>query len=283
MQLSRLLQPANWLRLLALLIATAVFGFPYVWMLSSAFKPRADIFNEMLPITWRTVIPMHPTLENFRALLFERAFGRAMLNSAILAVSAVVITVLLSSMIAFVLVFLKVRGRGLMFSLVLATMLIPFEARLIPTFLVVNDLGLQDTFVGLLLPLTVDGLSIFLLRQHFLGLPQDLYDAATIDGCSHLRVYWSIMLPNVKPALVTVAFMKFIFAWDAFVWPLVVVRDPAREVISIAIARLFTDQDILWELLFAGASLITVPVILLFLWLQRRYIESATSSGFGGQ
>ncbi|MDE0377225.1 MAG: carbohydrate ABC transporter permease [bacterium] len=210
----------------------------------------------------------------------ERNFGRALANSLLIAVVTVAITLFIGSMIAFALARIRFPGREIVFVLILATILIPFETIMVSVFLTVQRLGLFDTYPALFLPWVTDAFIIFLLRQHFRDIPDELQDAAIVDGCSLFRVYWNVMLPNIRPALVSAAFVKFVFSWDAFLWPLIVTRDPDLTVVQLAISRLFTDQNVLWELIFAGAFIGTVPLIVLFLLLQRYYVEGVVTSGF---
>lgn len=264
------------------LLVIFIFAFPFAWMVSSAFKPRIEIFQNIVPFSWKTLIPQNPTLINFTQLLGEKNFGQAMLNSMLLAVATVLLSVLLCSMVAYVLAFLRFPGRDLVFLLILSTSLVPFEARMVPSFLVIQNVGLQDSYAGVLLPWIVDTFIVFFLRQQFLGIPKEIVEAAIVDGCSYIRVYWEMILPNVKPALISAAMIQFIFAWDAYLWPLIVLRDPAKSLVAIELAKMFTDQEVYWELVFGGSVLATLPALLLFVLLQRYYVAGMTSSGING-
>jgi len=270
------------LKILGFTVLILVFTIPYIWMVSSAFKPRAEIFANLNPVSWKTFVPLNPTLDNIRDLLVELEFWRPIANSLGIAIMTVTIALFIDSMIAFALSRLKFPGRDMLFVLILSTLLIPFEAIMVPMFLVVQKIGLDDTYMGIFLPWVADAFIIFLLRQHFMELPDALQDAAIIDGCTPFQIYWKVFLPNIKPALVSAGFIKFMYSWDAYIWPLIITRDPKKSVVAIAIARLFTDQDILWEYVFAGSFLATIPILLLFLFLQRYYIQGVTTSGLHG-
>ncbi len=259
-----------------------VFATPYVWMVVSAFKPRAEIFANIYPLSWRTFVPLQPTLQNFIDLFTQHEFLRPLINSIGLAIAGVVISLTINSLIAFVLAWLDFPGRNLLFIAILATMLIAFEAKIVPLFLVIQRLNLYDSYLGILVPWITDAYFIFLLRQHFKELSQDLFDAAILDGCSYFRIYWSVMLPNIKPGLVSAAFIKFIFTWDSYIWPLVAVQDESKTVITVALAKLFADEYILWELVFAGSFIATIPVLILFLFIQRYYVQGFLTSGLKG-
>lgn len=256
-----------------------VFLLPYLWMLGSAFKSRSELFRYVLPISWKTFIPVNPTLDNFSRLLFELGFLRTIINTLLLSAITVLGSVLLCSMSAFTLSMVDFPGRKVVFFLIMFTMMVPFEARMLPTFLVVQDIHLSNTFTALYLPWLADAFLIFLFMGHFSEIPYDLYHAAVIDGCPHTRIYDKIMLPNIAPALVSGALIKFFFAWDSYVWPLIILRSNRWQVLGVAIANLFTDQSIAWELIFSGSLLSTLPVVLLFILLQRYYIAGMTSGG----
>lgn len=264
---------------IGLLLLVTIFLLPYLWMLGSAFKSRSELFSYVLPVSWKTFIPVSPTLNNFYRLLFELGFARTIGNTLLLSVITVFGTVLFCSMTAFALAMLDFPGRKILFFLIMFTMMVPFEARMLPTFLIVQDLGLSNTFTALYLPWFADAFLIFLFTNHFSELPFDLYHAAVIDGCPHTRIFSKIMLPNITPALVSGGLIKFFFAWDSYVWPLIILRTDRWQVIGVAIANLFTDQSVAWELIFSGSLLSTIPVVFLFILLQRYYIAGMTSGG----
>ncbi|MEW5815139.1 MAG: carbohydrate ABC transporter permease [Spirochaetota bacterium] len=265
--------------LFSVLAISIVFVIPYLWMIVSAFKARENIFADLSPISYKLFIPYRPTLSNFLKLLEETIFPLALVNSLGIAVITIIFSLVLCSMISFAISRLEFPGRNVLFVLIISTMLIPFEMVMVPMFLLVQKLKLDDTYPSIFLPWISDPFIIFLLRQHFLEIPQALQDAAIIDGCSYTNIFFRIMLPNIKPALISAALIKFIFSWDAYVWPLVVIRDKTKTVITVAIAKLFTDQDILWELIFAGAFLATIPILVLFFFLQRYYVEGIVTTG----
>ena len=178
-------------------IIILIFTIPYLWLVGSSFKPRDEIFRNIYPFTWKTFIPVEPTLDNFRNLFAETDFARSLLLSVGIAVVTVIISLFICSMIAFVLARLEA------FVLILATMLIPFEARIVPLFFVMQDLNLDNTIPAIFLPWVADAFIIFLLRQHFKELPDDLYDSAVVDGCSHFHeqgCYLNTSSPVQRPS-----------------------------------------------------------------------------------
>jgi len=266
-------------RVVLYLVVVVVFATPYLWIVGSTFKTRQDLFDDLYPVSVKTFLPNNPTMENLVELFTETNFAQAFLNSVLVAAMSVTFAVTINSMIAFVLAWLKFPGRRLLFLVILATLTIAFEAKLIPLFLTMQQLRIDNTLPSIFLPWITDAFIIFLLRQHFAELPQDLYDAAIIDGCSFFRMYWQVMLPNIVPALVSAAFIKFIFSWDSFIWPSIVITDESKTVITVALAKLFSDEYIKWELVFAGSFVATVPVVIIFIFLQRYYVQGFVRSG----
>ncbi len=275
----RPLSAASLLRIAVYLIIVIIFATPYLWIVGSTFKTRQDLFDDMYPVSVQTFVPSNPTLDNLQVLFTETNFAQAVLNSLVVAAMSVTFAVTINSMIAFVLAWLKFPGRRVLFIVILATLTIAFEAKLIPLFLTMQQLRIDNTLPSIFLPWITDAFIIFLLRQHFAELPQDLFDAAIIDGCSYFRMYWNVMMPNIVPALVSAAFIKFIFSWDSFIWPSIVITDESKTVITVALAKLFSDENIRWELVFAGSFVATVPVVIIFVFLQRYYVQGFVHSG----
>ncbi len=274
-----LFSPGALWRVVIYLLIVVVFATPYLWIVGSTFKTRQDLFDDLYPVSVRTFLPSNPTFENLTALFTETNFAQAFFNSLVVAAMSVFFAVTINSMIAFVLAWLKFPGRRVLFIVILATLTIAFEAKLIPLFLTMQQLHLDNTLPSIFLPWITDAFIIFLLRQHFAELPQDLFDAATIDGCSYFRMYWNVMLPNIVPALVSAAFIKFIFSWDSFIWPSIVITDESKTVITVALAKMFSDEYIRWELVFAGSFVATIPVVVIFVFLQRYYVQGFVHSG----
>lgn len=278
----RLLTPSMLLRFAFALVVVVIFATPYLWMIGSTFKTRQEIFRYIHPLSWRTFVPLEPTLQNIQRLFADFDFAQPLINSIGVSIAAVVFSMIINSMIAFVLAWIDFPGRRLLFLAILATLMIAFEAKLVPLFLIMQNLGLHNTYASIFLPWITDAFIIFLLRQHFRELPVELFEAAILDGCSYFRIFWNVMLPNVVPALVSAAFIKFVFSWDSFIWPSITITDQSKTVVTVAIAKLFSDENVLWELIFAGSFIATIPILLLFLFLQRYYVEGMTHAGVKG-
>jgi ABC-type glycerol-3-phosphate transport system permease component len=264
-------------------VIVVIFLLPYVWIVASSFKSQFAIFNDLYPVRWKTFWPTTPTLGNFRVLFGQRHVGTALLNSGIVALLQVVLTLILCSMAAYGLTKIRFRGANIVFTIILITFLLPVEALVVPLYRVVSGLGLQDTLPGAFVPWIASPFGLFLLRQAFEELPREFDEAAMIDGASHWRIYFSIVLPNVKTALVTLSLITFLFSWNAFLWPLVIETSPENQLIQVAIAQSATPgEQPDWGETFAGVTVATVPLILVFLVLQRFFIRGMVSSGLKG-
>jgi multiple sugar transport system permease protein len=170
-------------------------------------------------------------------------------------------------------------GRDVLFIAFLATMVIPFEILAIPLYIEMRTLRWVDTYQALIVPFVASPVGMFLLRQFFLGLPRELEDAARIDGCSLFGAFWRVVLPNATPALIAFGLIRFQFSWDSFIWPLIVAPSPPVRVIQVAIASFDSDQVVHWDLIFAAAVIASLPIVLLFAFLQRYYVQGVVTSG----
>ena len=268
----------------AMIVVLAIlFLAPYVWIVSSSFKSQFAIFSDLSPLSWKTFWPRSPTRVNFDLLFAQRHVGRALVNSAIMALCQVAATLLLCSMAAYGLTKVRFRGAQIVFTIILLTFLLPVEALVVPLYRVVSDLGLQDTLVGAWIPWAASPFGLFLLRQAFEEFPREYDDAARMDGAGHIRTFVSIVLPNMVTPLVTLGLVTFLFSWNAFLWPLVVISSPEKQLIQVAIAQSATPGELPdWGQTFAGVTVATVPLVLLFLVLQRFFIRGMVSSGIKG-
>ncbi len=276
-------QSRNLLLFIILTLITVVFILPYAWMFFSSIRTTDEIFRYTFPLSWRSLIPTAPTLENFRDIFFKWGFGKNILNSLIAATAQMLGTLLLCSTAAFALSRMYFRGRDLIFAIILITSMMPFEAIIVPLYVVVRALGLTNSYAALFLPWIANPFAIFLLRQTFLEIPRDYDEAAKVEGASYFQIFWHIILPNVRPALVTVALISFLLSWNAFMWPLIVMQDPNKQVIQVAIATFTQPGELpLWGNIFAGATAATIPILIVFLVLQRYYVRGIVMSGIKG-
>jgi len=264
---------------IVLAVVVAVFLLPYLWMVSSSFKDQKTIFAGLSPFSWSVFIPVHATMSNVVAL-FQKGIGQALLNSLIVAVIQVGGTLLVCAPAAYALTRIRFRGRGVIFGLILVTFMLPAEALVVPMYGVVSGLGLQDTLLAVALPWISSVFGLFLLRQAFEEIPIELDEAARLDGAGHVRIFLSVILPNVKTAITTLCLVTFLFSWNAFLWPLTVIQSPQRQVIQVAIAQSVAAGELPnWGITFGGAAIATVPLIVLFLFAQRFFVQGLASTG----
>ncbi|HEY9727762.1 MAG TPA: carbohydrate ABC transporter permease [Chroococcales cyanobacterium] len=252
--------------------------FPLLWLVSTSFKSPAENIFQFPP----QLLPARPTFENFKAVWQSNPFGQYLFNSTIVAVLTVGLNLLFCSLAAYPLARLEFRGRDLIFTLVVSTIMIPFQIVMIPLYILTVQLGLRNTYLGVIFPSIASAFGIFLLRQAFQGVPKELEEAARIDGCSELGLWWNVMLPAVRPALVTLAIFVFIGSWSDFLWPLIVLDRPEYYTLPLGVATLAGTFSLDWRLIAAGSVISIAPVILFFLFMQRYIVPTDTSSGVKG-
>lgn len=252
--------------------------FPLLWLVSTSFKSPAENIFQFPP----QLLPDRPTLENFTAVWQSNPFGQYLFNSTIVAVLTVGLNLLFCSLAAYPLARLEFRGRDLIFTLVVSTIMIPFQIVMIPLYILTVQLGLRNTYLGVIFPSIASAFGIFLLRQAFQGVPKELEEAARMDGCSELGLWWNVMLPAVRPALVTLAIFVFIGSWSDFLWPLIVLDRPEYYTLPLGVATLAGTFSLDWRLIAAGSVISIAPVILFFLFMQRYIVPTDTSSGVKG-
>jgi len=269
---------------LALIALAAVFLVPYLWMISSSLKPAVEIFQHVYPLSWKTFIPQAPTFDSFRELfrLVPFPFSRYMFNSVFVATTVTVLSLAVNAMAAYAFARLPFPGQSVLFAIFLSAMIVPFEVLAIPLYLQVRALGWVNTYQALIIPWIANPLGIFLLRQFFQEIPRELEEAARIDGCSYFAAFRHVVLPNSVPALVAFALIRFQASWDAFLWPLIVAPSAEKRVIQVAIASFVTEVQTRWDLTFAASTMATIPIIVVFLILQRYYVQGVVMSGLKG-
>lgn len=261
-----------------LLLIACVMLVPLFWLTSTAFKSITENVFQFPP----QFIPKHPTFDNFVKVWQNEPFGRYFLNSILVASLTVILNLLLSSLAAYPLARLNFAGKDLIFSAIISTIMIPFQIVMIPLYILTVQLGLKNTYVGVIFPAIASAFGIFLLRQAFQGVPKELEEAARIDGCSELGIWWNVMLPSVRPALVTLAIFVFIGSWSDFLWPLIVLDDPNYYTLPLGVSKLAGTFDTDWRLIAAGSLISIAPVLLFFLVMQRYIVPSDAASGVKG-
>ncbi|MFI7341639.1 carbohydrate ABC transporter permease [Streptomyces sp. NPDC050085] len=255
----------------------ALFALPLLWLLITSVMNDAEI-NRFPPALW----PSDLDLGGYRYVLGNAMFPRWLLNSVIVSGVAVASNLLFGALGGYAFARMRFRGSRLLLVLMLATMAVPFQLTMIPTFLVMKKLGLIDTLGALIVPSLVTPFAVFLLRQFFLSLPRELEEAAWMDGCSRLRVLWSIVLPLARPALATVAVLTFLSTWNDLSWPLIAINHDTQYTLQLGLTTFQGQHHTRWSAVMAGNVLTVLPVLLAFLAAQKTFIRSLTSSGLKG-
>jgi ABC-type glycerol-3-phosphate transport system permease component len=247
---------------------------PYFWMVSSSLKTGAEVFE--LPIRW---IPREIQWANFPAALSRGSFVTYFANSGIVAVAVTAANILFCSLAGYGLAKFRFPLRELCFRFILSTLMLPLEIVLVPTFLVVQQLGMVNTLGGLILPLAVDAFGIFLMRQYIKDLPDSLIEAARLDGCSEFGIFWRIILPNCKPALGALALLAFRDNWDQFLWPYIVASSDALKTFPLGLAQMEGIDSAAYHEIMAIAVIGMIPMAILFLFFQRAFVRGIALSG----
>ncbi len=266
------------LRYLAILIVLLFTVGPFLWLLSTSLKSADENIFAYPPV----FIPQSPTLDNFFRVIDSQPFFTYLKNSALVAVLSVALNLLLASLAAYPLARIPFKGRSVLFIVLLSSMMIPFQLLMIPVYELAVSLGLQNTYLGLVLPHACTAFGIFFMRQAFLSVPVAIEEAAIMDGVSRLRIWWFIMLPLIKPSLATLAVFSFIAVWGDFLWPLIIIDQPSLFTLPLGVNRLASTFSLDWRLVAAGAVFSIVPILLFFTFTQRFFIEGAMKGAVKG-
>lgn len=274
---------------LVMLILAVIFLFPIVFMLITSIKvDELQILSDVSTIY--AFIPRGELgLDNYRQVFQNLEFGRMLFNSTFIMVITVVLGLIVNSMIAYALSRLNFRGRQLLLAIIVALIIVPFEAVAVPLLLVVNNLpwfggatSWLDTYHVQIIPFIADAFSIFLFYQFFISIPKELEEAALVDGAGHLRIYWQVIVPLSKPVFATVAILTALANWNRFMWPLMVTRGVDVRPLTVGMQTFFGQDPRIWGDLLAFASLITIPVLIVFLIFQKWFVQSVASTGIKG-
>ena len=261
----------------ALALGAAAMIVPFLWMLSTSLKNDMQAYQ--FPPIW---IPRPAAWENYPNAWNALPFNRFFLNSAFVSLVLTGGQLLTCSLGAFAFARLRFPGREQLFVLYLATLMIPFQVIMIPLFVLVSRLRWIDSFWGLTVPLAFSPYGTFLLRQFFKSIPRELEDASKIDGCSYWRIYWNVMLPLSKPALATLGIFVFMWSWNNFLWPLLIINSLEMKTLPLGLAYFLGQYTVYWNLLMVGATIALAPVLIVFFLAQRYFIEGITLTGLKG-
>jgi multiple sugar transport system permease protein len=271
----RSLHPAPVATYVLLTAAGLVTLVPFGWVFLGAFRSTDEIRAD--PGGW---IPTQPTLDNFVRLFRDNGFAGYLGNSLLVAAMMVVGNLVFASMAGYALAKLRFAGKKLVFGAVMASLMVPLAATFVPQFVVIVNLGLVDTLPGIALPTIVLPIAVFIMRQFAESLPDDLFEAARIDGAGELRIFAKIFLPLTGPALATQAIMTMLFSWNSFIWPLVVAQSDSTYTLAVGLATASRQAHMTdYGLLLAGAVVVMLPVLVLFLLLQKYFIQGIAATG----
>ena len=285
-------RPLRVLRYLTLIVLAVIFVAPFAYMVTSAFQPLEEMFN--YPPQW---IPNNPTLDNFTGFFTaDRPIGLWTFNSLFVSVTVTTLQLFFNSLVAYTFAKRTFPGRDFLFFLGLATMMIPTEVTLIPNYLILkhiplfggNDIsgvgghGWLDSYWGLIVPHLMSPFGIFLPRQYMKSIPDQLIDAARIDGAGHFKIYWKIILPLSKPALAALAIFTFQYIWEDFYGPLIIISSPNLYTLPLGLSLFVVQNRTVWNLVMAGSVLATIPVIILFFIFQKQFVRGISLSGMKG-
>jgi multiple sugar transport system permease protein len=263
----------------ALLIAGLVLMIgPFLWMVLGSFKPQAEFLR--LPPTW---LPETWTIDNYQRLFAQLDFPRFFFNSAVVATAVTIGNLVFAPMLGWALAKLRFRGKRWLLLLVLATLMLPGSATLIPLYVLMSSIGLVNTYPGLILPFLAAPLGVFLTRQLFLGIPDELIEAARIDGAGEFGIFFRIGMPLAAPVLATLGILTFLGSWNSFLYPLVMAQEPQMYTLPVALATFATGQyQADHGMLMAGSVVLVVPVLIVFVLMQRWITEGVATTGLKG-
>jgi multiple sugar transport system permease protein len=268
----------NWWVYLLLILGVLLMVGPFLWMLLGSLKAQAEFL-----VTTPTFLPRAPTTDNYERLFSQLDFPRFFFNSSVVAVAVTAGNVLFCPMLGYALAKLEWRGKGLIMGLVLATLMVPAGITLIPNFVLMANLGFVNTYPGLILPFLVGPFGVFLTRQFMYSIPDELIEAARIDGANEWRIFWQIVLPITVPVLATLGILTFLGSWNSFLYPLVIAQEPNMYTLPVALATFATGQHQADHgMLMAGSVVLVAPVLIIFILFQRWITEGIASTGLKG-
>lgn len=257
-----------------LLVGAVTMLTPLIWMVLASFKTLPEILA--FP---PTILPKHVNLDNYKAVFKTADFVRYFINSVIISAISVVSVLLTSSLAGYAFAKFRFPGRDVLFVVVLATLMIPFQVRVIPLYVLASDLNLLNTYGGMVLPSLVDAFGIFLMRQYMMSIPTQLIESARVDGAGELRIFFQIVLPLTRPALSALTIFTLVTSWESFLWPLLVASSPDMYTLPLGLAQFAGRFLTRTDLQMAAATMTVLPLLIVFLFMQRRFIEGMATTG----
>jgi multiple sugar transport system permease protein len=247
---------------------------PFLWMVISSFKSQSEVL--MIPPKW---IPSTLNFKNYSEAWTSAPFARYFLNSIFVTIANTILSVITSALAGYAFAIFRFKGKDLLFLLFLGTMMIPMEVTLIPNYFILKNLGWLDTFFALIVPWSASVFGIFLMRQFFKSLPKELFESASIDGCTHWQILWKIVFPISKPVFISVGLFSMIGSWNAFLWPLIMTSSEAMRTIPVGLSTFTSEFGTRFHLMMAAATFTTVPIIIVYLFAQKYFVEGIATGG----
>lgn len=258
------------------ILLTIGFIFPLYWMVVSSLRPEGRIFVDAFDL-----LPSALSLDSYRTLFEEEPFGRWMLNSVLQTGGFAITALFLCTTGGYALAKFKFRGRNLLFMLILVSQMIPFHLLIVSLFLMIIQLGLVENYFGAIIPIAASPIGIFFVRQYMLSIDDEMLNAARVDGANEYQIFWSVVLPNARPAIATLFILFSLDYWNNLLWPLIVFRQAENMPLAVGITRLINQYRQSYDLVMAGSTLATIPIIILFLFLRRQVMEGLAATGTG--
>jgi multiple sugar transport system permease protein len=268
--------PFGWRRALVIIVLTVgalAMIFPFVWTVITSITAGTNVLSTP------RLIPQHPGLDGYRALFADLPFWRIAVNSLVLAIVSTVLLLITSSMAAYAFARIEFRGKNAIFVCYLATLMVPMQVLVVPLFIEMREVNLVDTYAALLVPTIASAFGVFLLRQAMAILPTELDEAAFIDGAGHIRIFLRIVLPLIRPALVTYGLFAFMSSWNGFLWPLVIIRSPEFMTLPLGLASLSGEYSTQWSAIMAGSVVSILPILVLYAFAQKHIVQSVAQAG----
>ncbi|MCB2359965.1 carbohydrate ABC transporter permease [Clostridium estertheticum] len=265
---------------IVLIITAIIFMFPLIWMVVSSFKSETAIMSDVTSIK-AFMLPKigKEILNNYVEIFQQLPIIKAELNSLFYIIIIIVLSLLVNSLAGYAFARLKFPFKNFIFAVLLSFMIIPAQTIMLPMFSMVYKLGWVNSYLGLIFPAIASPFYIFLFRQTFLKIPKEIEEAARIDGAGSYTIFFKLIMPLAKPIYATVSILTFIALWNDFLWPVMIISDPTKQTIQMALSTLFSVQPVNHGHIMAGLSVVTVPVVILFLFLQKYYVQGIASAG----
>lgn len=271
--------PGKVINYIVLIVIAVIFMFPLIWMVVSSFKNDAQIFSDISSLKAFVPYFQKDIFVNYKEVIQKLPLLQAMLHSIEYISVTIVLSLIVNSMAGYAFARINFPKKDLIFSIILAVMIIPAQTVMLPQFSIIYKMGLTNSYLGIILPAIASPMYIFLFRQQFLGIPESIEEAAKLDGASRVRIFFQLIIPLAKPIYATITILQFIALWNDFVWPVMIISDTTKQTVQMALSSLFNIKPVNYGNVMAGLTIVTIPVLILFLALQKYYVAGIASTG----